>query len=550
MKNILLVDDNKKILELLSSIIPWQESGFCLAGLAADGREALELARGTNIDILVTDLKMPVMDGIELIRHFRRIYPNAKILVLSSYNEFNVVREAFKLGSNEYFLKTELNPEVFTQLLNQFAEEIDLDKEERAFGNLSEVAGHQETDNSYRELYVNRHYIKGSLLNQLVHGYLKDDDLMHKDLLSLDIQMTKGFCRVMQISVDNFKSLMKNVWNGDEQFFSFAVLNIMNEVSRSFISADCFYTSSGEFVVIGYAPQPEPVSGSELFETAFLKLKEALSTYLKVRISGGLCPLPGDTSSLKKLYEGACSACRSKFIYGQGKLLCGVDAYDKPRIYSIRTAERLEYLRSVLKSMNSELLRHAHEILCLEKWEVDIKEYGEVTRLFEKYLIVIDEFADVNGMTEVCGSYLSRFDDNSYDTWSVEQLNQWLMNLLNVIAGQFVTYNDTVSRVIWYVRDHYAQNISLQSVAEEVGMNRFQLSRLIKKELGVTFPEYLNSIRLDKAKELITENRYKLYEVAEKCGYSNFEHFSRLFKKVTGSSPKEWERRVAGKENE
>lgn len=550
MKKILLVDDNKKILELLRSIIPWQESGFCLAGLAADGGEALKLARETNIDILITDLKMPVMDGIELIRRFREIYPSAKILVLSSYNEFHVVREAFKLGSDEYFLKTELNPEVFVQLLNQFAEEIDSDKEERAFGNFSdETIAYGGKHDSYRELYVNRHHIKGSLLNQLVRGYLREDDLLNKDLSSLDIHMTKGFSRVMQISVDNFNSLMKNVWNGDEPFFSFAVLNIMNEVSRGFISADCFYTSSGEFVVMCYAPRPEPITGMELFETVFNQLKQALSTYLKVKISGGLCALPGETSGLKGLYESACSACRSKFIYGQGKLLCGVDLYDKPRVQSIRTTERIDYLRSVLKSMNSELLCHAHEILCLEKWEVDIKEYGEVTRLFEKYLIVIDEFADVNGMTEVCSSHLSRFDDNNYDTWSVEQLNQWLINLLNTIASQFFTYNDIVSKVIRYVREHYDQSISLQSVAEEVGMNRSQLSRLIKKELGVTFPEYLNNIRLDKAKELIAESRYKLYEVAEKCGYSNFEHFSRLFKKVTGSSPKEWELKLQAKQD-
>ena len=88
----------KKILGLLSTMIPWKETGFQLAGLAADGREALEIARATNIDILVTDMKMPVMDGLELIRHFRELYPHAKILVLSSYNEFNMVREAFKLG--------------------------------------------------------------------------------------------------------------------------------------------------------------------------------------------------------------------------------------------------------------------------------------------------------------------------------------------------------------------------------------------------------------------------------------------------------------------
>lgn len=379
-------------------------------------------------------------------------------------------------------------------------------------------------------------------MNQLVRGYVKDEDLLDKDLISLDIQMTIGCCRVMQISADNFNSLMKNVWNGDEPFFSFAVLNIMDEVIRAFYTADCFYTSSGEFVVVCYAPQPEPLSGSNLFETVFVQLKEALSSYLKVKISGGLCLMPGDTSSLKKLYEDACSACRSKFIYGQGKLLCGVNVCSKSCSRSMRIAERVEYLRSALKSMNSGLLRNAYEILCLEKSEVDIQEYGEVTRLFEKYLIVIDEFAEVSGMSQVCGSYLSSFDDNNYDTWSVEQLNQWLKNLLNVIAGQFVTYNDTVSRVIVYVRDHYTQNISLQSVAEEVGMNRSQLSKLIKKELGVTFPEYLNSIRLDKAKELIAESRYKLYEIAEKCGYSNFEHFSRLFKKVTGSSPKEWVR--------
>ena len=125
MKNILLVDDNKKILELLSTMIPWKETGFQLAGLAADGREALEIARATNIDILVTDMKMPVIDGLELIRHFRELYPHAKFLVLSSYNEFNMVREAFKLGSSEYMLKTELDTDSFKKLLIQVSEELD-----------------------------------------------------------------------------------------------------------------------------------------------------------------------------------------------------------------------------------------------------------------------------------------------------------------------------------------------------------------------------------------------------------------------------------------
>ncbi|MDQ0878942.1 two-component system response regulator YesN [Paenibacillus sp. V4I3] len=535
MKNILLVDDNKKILELLSTMIPWKETGFQLAGLAADGREALEIARATNIDILVTDMKMPVMDGLELIRHFRELYPHAKILVLSSYNEFNMVREAFKLGSSEYMLKTELDTDSFKKLLIQVSEELDSDKEERAFGKDS-------TEFSRKELFENRHYIKGILLNQFVRGYIKDEDLLKKDLISLDVKFVKGYCRVMQFSVDNFNSLMKNVWNGDEPFFSFAVLNIIDEVFCNYYTADSFYTSSGEFVVVCYAKGMDEISGVDPFTQVFDHLKEALLAYLKVKISAGICMMPGETSCLKELYQSACSACRSKYIYGQGKLLCDVNTFENTPKKSIQIAERVEYLRSALKSLNPDILRNAHEILCVEEGEVNVREYGEVVRLFEKYSIVINEFAEVNGMMEVCGSYIHKFDENNYDTWSVKQLNRWLKDLLITISRQFITYNDTVSRVILYVRDNYFKDISLQFVADEVGMNRSQLSRLIRKELWTTFPEYLNSIRLDKAKELMACNKYKLYEIAEKCGYSNFEHFSRIFKKMTGTTPKEWDR--------
>jgi len=205
-------------------------------------------------------------------------------------------------------------------------------------------------------------------------------------------------------------------------------------------------------------------------------------------------------------------------------------------------AERVEYLRSALKSMNPDTLSKGHEILCIGDREVNIKEYGEVTRLFEKYSLVINEFAEVNGMTEVCNSYLSKFDESNYDTWTVEQLNRWLTDLLNAISSQLVTYNDAVRKVILYVRNHYSEAISFQSVAEEMGMNRSHLSRLIKKELGTTFNEYLNNFRIDKAKELMASNSYKLYEVAGRCGYSSFEHFSRTFKKLAGTSPKEWDR--------
>lgn len=539
--NVLLVDDNQKMLELLSSVIDWEREGCHIVGLAADGAKALEIAQSTKVHILITDIKMPVMDGIQLISQFRKVHPHAKIMVLSAYDEFGMVREAFKLGATEYILKTEFDPQRLIKILEVFKSEI---MEFRGITTESSLVKAPTVEgiksDSDAELYRNLRVIKNSLLNQLIRGYISEDELLERDLSFFQIGFVPGFVQVAVFNIDNYKSLLLKGWKNQGDLLAFAVLNAMDELLFEFGTGDAFHLGEEEFAVIFSYDQEANIPANASYREFFQGFINVLHKYLGLQVSAGMSFMSYRNNDLQKRYKEAQEACQLRFVRGLGQMYFSDEVEDEKRTVGIHAKERLESLKKALYSQNTEYLTQCIETLKVQEVHINLREYGDVVRLYEKYYFIIYEYLEENGLLEKCERQMEAFEKNHHDIWPIHELNQWLESIIRLIGKNMNSYNQVVKSLIVYVMENYAQNITLQSAADHIGINKSYLSRLINKELGMGFSDYLNNLRVEKAKELMKKRELMLYEIAERVGYCSFEHFSRVFKKIAGVTPREY----------
>lgn len=541
MKKVILADDNLMVVESLNRLIKWEEHGFVVVAKATNGEEALAAIKKFDVDILISDIKMPIMDGLTLIRELGNLGIDCKTIVLSSYNDFQLVREAMRLNASEYILKTELDPAALTQLLCIIADQLDQEREMTKRVEMLEsksASDFTNDDESHHELYLNRRYIKDQLFRELCRGYLSEQQFLLRTKEYLKIRYQPGGHEVLYLSVDYFQKLLEGRWKGDETLFSFAIMNVIGEILDSIDGTDLFYSGSGDFVIVRSIRGEERLSRTS-WRQLFGELTQALDRYLKIRISGGLNGEQLSKQPIPALYVDAMKTCQFRYILGKGKLITDLDI-----THSVSTTvsyknnyDRVGLLRNTLTAFHPELLERTLESLFVKQEEVDLNNFNEVLRLYEKYSFVLMDFIEQNGFHAACGSILESFNEFIYDGEAVPELNARLKEVVTRIARNMETGNSHVRQLIKYIQCNFGQKITLQSAAEQLGVSSPYLGRLIQKELGISFNDYLNQHRIELSKELLTEGNLKIYEIAEHVGYASTEYFSRMFKKVVGVNP-------------
>jgi two-component system, response regulator YesN len=543
LKNALIVDDNQMILEALGKIIDWDKYGYKLVGKAYNGLEALEISKRENIDILLTDIKMPEMDGLQLIREIKSAKPDIKIIILSAYNEFSLVREAFKLGASEFILKTELDPSFLgNQLVNLSKEQDDEKKERDKLKKLSEQV-QKYIDHSKAtdvELQQNGRFIRDRLLNELVRGYISVQELIMHKREYISLRFCEGKYAIIYLCIDNQKMLLSKTWKNDERLLSYAVLNIIDELLDKFGVGDSFEVTGGEFCILLCFNQSEKENEKEkVIINIFKELTSSLEKTLKIKISAG-ASIQAKQATLPILYAEANQACQLRVLYGRDTIIFNSQNIKNNIKNDLETGKRLEYLKNTLVTLNPDVIRSSAESLIVNPASVTFGDFEEIIHLYQKYSLVLFDFIEQNVLESECNDLMDKFYNYVYNMGSVTELNKWLKAVLEAISRGVSTGNSLIRQVKKYINEHFSEDLSLQNIAEAIGVSSSYLSKLIIKELGVSFTDYLNNFRIQKAKELIQHSTLKIYEIAEKVGYGSIEHFSRVFKKVTGKSPKEY----------
>lgn len=474
---ILIVDDELPIREWLKMSMSNLEGTINEVKTAANGKEAWELFEKFLPNMVVTDIKMPKMDGLALLQKIKKVHSEVYVVMLTSYNEFEYAREAIKHQANEYVLKNEITAEVLTQIIRNYEENRKKQEKEK----------------------------KVQYLKKWIETPEKSEDF--------PIQKKNG--------EKIFAIAYKEEETAGETFDSYLnsfVLRIEHSYYEEHISVwICSYKNRNSI-------------GACYGEAMSFCQNVALLKNTCIGFSGFTDDIPEACRRARTaLNIGFYENHQNVFIYRENsaddiRKIKSLQKNIMSMIHKERQDEAQEYIEDLFKVLEKE------QILDLDGIKSCFKD------IIESYKVSKMEYAGQE-LEELCNKSKTEILAVTTLKQLKEQMEEFLRELRGTIVIGEKAYSGYVKSAIAYVMNNYADIESLSEVADYININSDYFCRIFKAETGVTFNHYLTSYRIQKAVELLTKTDLKVYEVAEKVGYSNLSYFSRVFKKVTGKNP-------------
>lgn len=528
----LIVDDEMHVTEGLKTMIRWREFGVEDIDIANNGEDALELFNRQKPDIIITDVYMPKMDGLEFIKKIRNSNPDLPVIILSGYNEFNYASEAIGLGVVRYLLKPSIYSEI-EQVIKETIDELNIDRKQKE---LSAEFNSQIEENLpvIQKYFLNQMLTVGIDKNELPQSML--------DFYRLDRGINIGglvIC-IKLYRPDNIKSLNEREWHRK----IFAAARIADDIVNKYQMGYVLQFTDDKFPIILFG---------EDFENLVYKAKQIadeiitnIELYIQLEANAGIgSARPGIAQYPFSSKEAAdiISLCEEE---GYHQVLCMGDVKKNALEWPKYPLERMHIL--------SEALLKGDDVAVFEKWQEIERILTDNTHVPLAYiqtlcigimnslaLKIIETDSSIMDPNEPLNA-IQEIQKQKSKGSTMSLMNNKLHQLVELIQKQFKNnrHNKHVRFIQNYVAEHYSEEISFASLAREMNLARNYLSNIFKRETGISFMCYLTNFRINRAKELLITNTYMSYEVAEMVGYNDPTYFSRIFKQVTGCSPLEY----------
>lgn len=531
---ILIVDDEAIVRVGIKSIIDWNKYGYEIVGEASNGKVALEIIKDKDVDIIITDIKMPVMDGLELIKEGKKINSELKFLVLSSYGDLALVKEAMKFGAEDYILKLGMEQESLIEVIDKIKLSISTKKEEID----------KETQ-FINQLKKNIPLIRSKFLKECIHNSNIDKKEFYSSIEMLNINLNIDYIYCMVIKIQELYRF-ENMNDEQVDFLNNSLINLCEEIIVEEFNGYCFENKTGLFcILLSFKEDSKNKNFSVIENTAFL-LAEMLKQYLNITAIIGVSDINSGITGFKAAYNQAKKALEYRFFYHSGNVILFNESevssltYDKysvscyrKKIHNALAYHKKEELEEVFNQIVKDVvtLHLGREIVC----NVTIQIFNIVCEFLEKY--------QLEARTVLSKSYKTYHEMLLID--SLVEVKQWINELQeDLIAFIKNEANNDYPRIIAvskkYMEDNFNIEISLKEVADKVGLNPSYFSTLFKQYTGMSYVEYITQLRINKAKELLTNCNCKVYEISDMVGYENSYYFNRIFKKITGMTPIEY----------
>lgn len=529
MHSVFIVDDEIIVREGIREKIAWDETPFSLAGEAGDGEIALSMIQDIKPDILITDIKMPFMDGLELSRLVKKIQPWIKIIILSGHDEFEYAKKAISIGVEEYILKP-FSSEDLLASLTKVAHKIDMEKA-------------QLDDIKYlkKQLESNITADREKFLTRLVLGNISAEEVMqYSSDLRLDITgryYSVCICGI-RTTAENFSELYKmksRLMDLASSFdnvigFSFSlekfifilrstVVNTIEEDLYSLAEAVLHQTSDNPTctVAIAFGSMVDRISGIKLSYSVAEKLLESRVMILKKN-----CILNSEDSEIRD-----------------------TDAEKDPQhTISLSGSDPIvDRLRYAAVSDIDSIIAEFISLLGENEEQFDIMASYLVVDIIMAISTIISE--NGSSIKEQMPEIVKReFVTKAVSSKGVfiHEMHRIIENVIRFRDSKIHSrYSDAILRAKKYIGDNYANpDICLHSVAEEIAFSPNHFSAVFSQECGMTFIEYLTKIRVNQAKKLLRTTKMLSSDICYKTGFNDPHYFSFIFKKTTGISPREY----------
>lgn len=535
MLKVMLVDDDAPMLRYLHKLIPWKEMGLAIAATARSGAKALEQFEETLPHLVVTDIGMPKMDGLELAARLRGLRPDVRIIFLTCHEDFAYARSAVQLGADDYLIKDELTADALRA---------SVDKASR----LIRLAQESAVQSSYREEVTrNREVLKRSYWHRIVSGDLSDASLDAGRRLGIEWREPDFMLGLVHI---DRASIMRQYGLKDAPLIRYGVYNIAQELAQTFAAGRITVIADErrDLICIMNYRRNLAVNAQEAFRGFAAELRRKSEDYMRIGVGfvagcefKGLAELGGRFAELQRFDQA--------LYYAAGDVH-GMTAAGMAKPAAAPLAPGAGSAVPKRTDMREALIRACRD-----------RDESDVMRLFDEFALacaadgtppgtVVSQFSQWVRLLE----YETGYEEDSATFHADLALTARLSETLHcagerartiLLAGMQTDSSAAgakvkLSLIDRYIAEHLSENISLVSAANYLYMNPSYFSRYFKKLAGVNFTDYVNRCKMDVAKQLMKNRDMTVEMISDKLGYSDRTYFSKVFKKYNGASPAEY----------
>lgn len=532
---VLIVDDEKHVRDAINLLAHWEEHGITEVLQASDGEAAITMISAHKPQIVLTDMRMPHKDGTELLTWLHTHAPQIKVVVISGYDDFNLVRHTLISGGMDYILKpvqaTALNAALAQAAKCWQQEEQARDRVTRQRMEVNEMKPH----------YADK------LLTDLITGEGRRDAILGQLREEFQLPLPKSRCSVAVLDVSHLDHKLRSKFQNQLQLLLFSLINICNEILQQRGVAFRQLNRAGEIVIL-YGDE------QRAFPPLLQAINDGIYSTLRRRFHFGMSDTNTFPEEAPRAYHEASSALWKRNLL-EPRLLHsyqpdGIQGAARPlRLTAIQEQLRLAALSGASEQMENVTTQWLNDIQGLSfitpeqlvQWD---KEWDWMQM---QWLEGEGDALPVEEKTTTADSELSPpLPLNEEGYLSLELLKQQVRDRLQAVSKimtqQHTKDNFFIHDIAKYLERHYQQEISLQDIAARFFLSREYIARKFKQEYGVTLLDYLSRFRIDKAKQLLHNPHLRIAQVAEMVGYQDEKYFSKVFKKLEGITPGEFRR--------
>lgn len=530
MIKVLLADDEEKVCQLIYHLVDWEEKNMKVCGIAHNGIEALEIVERECPDIVITDIRMPGIDGLELIKKVKEKKDDIDCIIISGYSEFDYAQKAIRYGVEDYLLKP-INKEELSECLDKIKNNYKVKS-----GLFTEEEKRQkENDREVQNLRTH-------FLNELLSNNKDWDRTIEEVNTMYYYHFSQDHFQFVTIKFDIKNK--ENYGNGISVLKNKALQMIENHLGEYCIDYDTFLDDNRIYCILNYKEENKKVIRKNIktILDEIIILKELFGDF-KVTIGNGC--IINDIKDLKKSYDYSNVAVNERMTMGVDRI-----------IENVENVVNMDNIHSILRILNKKI-DGILEVL-------DKNEFANVVRYLKMNLVVeyhLNCTEIMICMRELYNIFVVLLRKYGYEGYYQYDKNTFLYSIdqCSSISDIFTYFNEYFQQWIdeiikhkkeekikpiriakQYINENYMHSITLEDISAVVGFNSSYFSTLFKKESGKNFLEYISEVRMEKAKELLKETDLNIAVICEKVGYSDLKYFTKNFKKNAGISPNQY----------
>lgn len=534
---ILIVDDEELIRDGIARKIQKMFPHALIVGKAEDAATALEIVRTDRPGIVITDIRMPEIDGFEFIEQLKKEKHDVKFILVSGFEDFEYARKAIRLGVGDYLLKPVDNEE-----LRSVVEKMEL-----------QIAEENHEKSKINELKSKSRNTYAFLLNKYLTDLINHTDEFDvqsvlKPLETIDVTFPNTYFSVVTIIPGNLNKLPLFPEKEDMTVALFAAMNITEEVLKASGYTVVFENLKKENHIVAIINH-ENIQPGDLVKQC-RKLLGYLNEYLGMNVSIGIGKYCTAAAGIGNSYTESYSAALQKFVLGDNNVIYADDIPDSNSITFFMSENDKQLLLSCLTSNAADKAKEAVDRV-FAKAKSEKLSYANLKTLYIDIAIMIAKIIRENGGSM---NHISKEDIFSEDYvarfTTSEELGSWLKECITSTCAYLSDLRKSdgrhaIEEIKEYINNYYYTEINLNDLSKKYYINASYLSLLFKNESGERFVDYITRVRMEKAKELLSNTDLKTYKIAEMVGYADARYFSDVFSKCAGTTPTKYREMLA-----